>query len=280
MLHKFNQLLEEELKNIISEEKKKLLPRGFQRIGDIIMIQLKPELLPLKKEIAKAIIKKIPNTRAVCLKKGEIIGEFRRPQIELLEGESTETIHSESNCFFKLDVAKVMYSKGNQEEKRRLAKLVKPGETIIDFFAGIGYFTIPIAVLASPKKVYSIEKNKEAFYYLKENILLNKVEEKVTPIHGDCVVEAPKIGEKADRIIMGLLPAPSFALPTAIECIKPMGTIHYEGIAFENELPNKLMKDVEKAAEEKGRKAELIKLTLVKSFAPKRFHAVVDARIY
>jgi tRNA wybutosine-synthesizing protein 2 len=35
-------------------------------------------------------------------------------------------------------------------------------------FAGIGYFTIPIAVHSSPKKVISIELNPVSFGYLRK----------------------------------------------------------------------------------------------------------------
>lgn len=33
-----------------------------------------------------------------------------------------------------------MWSKGNNNERIRIAKLVEDNETIIDMFAGIGYF--------------------------------------------------------------------------------------------------------------------------------------------
>ncbi len=42
--------------------------------------------------------------------------------------------------FFKLDLKKVMWSKkGNNNERIRI-KLVEDNETVIDMFAGIGYF--------------------------------------------------------------------------------------------------------------------------------------------
>ena len=43
-------------------------------------------------------------------------------------------------------------------------------------FAGIGYFTIPIAVHSNVKKIYAIEINPVSYNFLCENIKLNKVE--------------------------------------------------------------------------------------------------------
>ncbi|WP_341537002.1 hypothetical protein [Methanosarcina barkeri] len=46
-----------------------------------------------------------------------------------------------------------MYSKGNLEERKRMSKLGE-GEIVVDMFAGIGYFSIPMAVHSRPKKDY------------------------------------------------------------------------------------------------------------------------------
>ena len=41
------------------------------------------------------------------------------------------------------DMTRVMFSRGNITEKVRFGKLVKPGEVVLDLYAGIGYFTLP-----------------------------------------------------------------------------------------------------------------------------------------
>ena len=47
-------------------------------------------------------------------------------------------------------------------ERKRVAGLVKPGEIVVDMFAGVAPFSIMIARYAKPKIVYAIDKNKEA----------------------------------------------------------------------------------------------------------------------
>ena len=86
------------------------------------------------------------------VKLGNITGKKREPEIEIIAGSQTETIHKENGCKFKLDVAKVMWSKGNVNERLRIAKLIKDNERVLDMFAGIGYFTIPAAVHAPSRR--------------------------------------------------------------------------------------------------------------------------------
>jgi tRNA wybutosine-synthesizing protein 2 len=162
-------------------------------------------------------------------------------------------------------------------ERKRIIKQIKRGEIIIDMFAGIGYFSLGIAKFSEAKKIYVIEINPKSYEYLLENIKLNKVGNKIVPILGDSVVEVPKLGKIADRVIMGLLPDCKEYLKYAIKVTKQNGIIHYHGTAKKNE--EKLFEDVKEVAKKEGRKVELIKKTKVKSYAPKVYHWVLDCRI-
>lgn len=84
---------------------------------------------------------------------------MREPSLEIIYGDETETIHKENGCLFNLDLSKVMWAKGNNNERLRIAKLVEDGEVVVDMFAGIGYFSIPIGVHSNAEKIYSIEIN-------------------------------------------------------------------------------------------------------------------------
>jgi tRNA wybutosine-synthesizing protein 2 len=153
---------------------------------------------------------------------------------------------------------------------------VNKGEVIVDMFAGLGYFSLGIAKTFKPKKVYAIEINPIAHVYLKKNIKLNKVENKVVPILGDCVFELPKLGRIADRVIMGLLPSCKEYLLDAMKVVKSSGIIHYHGTAKDWK---ELFNDVKTAVEIEGFKVELIRKVRVKSYAPKIYHWVLDCRI-
>ena len=279
MLKKVKELLKEELKDRLSEEELSLLPSSYQKIGDILIINLKSELTRYEKEIGKILLERIPHTRTVCRKEGPILGETRKPKIKVIAGdENTETVHKEHGILFKLDVAKIMFAKGNLNERKRMARLVRGGEIIVDMFAGIGYFSLGIAKFANPKKIFSIEINPVAFHYFRENIKLNKVEDKIEPILGDCREIIPRLGRIADRVIMGLLPSCKEFLPYALDVVKYGGIIHYHGVAKKEEW-KKLFEEVKKVAEKKRLRVKLMEKVKVKSYAPKVFHWVLDCLI-
>lgn len=235
-------------------------------IGDILVLKSEPsniqELLQLP-EVERIV------------KLGRINGPKREPDVEIVIGDSTETIHRENHCFFKLDVARVMWSKGNTTERQRIGKIVKDGETVVDMFAGIGYFSIPMAVHSNPEKIYSIEINSISYGYLKENIVLNKVEEVIEPIFGDCREVAPK--GIADRVLMGYIGNTHEYLDTAMEILKPGGIIHYhESVPDILKFERPLQRIVDAA---KSREVEILKKRIIKKYSPGVYHVVVDAKI-
>ncbi|MHA1835474.1 MAG: class I SAM-dependent methyltransferase [Candidatus Odinarchaeia archaeon] len=256
------------------------LPRGYQRIGDIIIIDLMDELIPYSQIIGDKLLKTMPYTRTMCVKKGGIKGQFRIPNVEVIAGDqNTETIHLENHCYFKLDVKKIMFSKGNASERRRIADLVNDGDIVIDMFAGIGYFTINIAKHAHPKEIIAVELNPIAFKYLLENIKLNKVQKIVKPINANSKDICLKLKSVADRIIMGLLPSPKKYIPAALNAIKNGGVIHYEGIIPAGSEPELLLEDFIEESGLRKNNFELLNARRIKSYGPKKYHYRIDVKI-
>ena len=192
----------------------------WKKIGNILILDNKFTVQSDKQ------LKELSDKHKVktVMKVDHIHGTKREPVIKLLYGEDTETINKENGCLFKLDLKKVMWSKGNNNERIRIAKLVEDNETVIDMFAGIGYFSIPIGVHSNAKQVYSIEINPNSFHYLKENIKLNKINN-IIPLLGDCMDITPEYS--ADRIIMGYVKTTHHYLKTAIDSLNKGGVIHY-----------------------------------------------------
>jgi len=273
----FRRLLLDSLSGI-PRGKKRFLPAGFQRIGDIVIVNLDPEVEEFEREIAGIILRNFSYVKTVYKRCGRIEGEFREPRIEYLSGEKRSvTTHRENNCLYKIDVTKIMFYKGNLSERARLPRLVKTGETVVDMFAGIGYFSIPIARLSKPKKVFSIEKNPVAFDLLRENIKLNNVSDRVVPVFGDC--RHVNTGSIADRVIMGYLPKTYEFLPYALSSLKNNGgIIHYHDTFHKDELWEKPLDILERYGFKAGydlRKASYKKI--VKDYAPNVVHVVIDA---
>ena len=235
-------------------------------IGDILVLKNEPDNL---QELLD-----LPEVKRI-VKLGRINGPKREPEVKMLVGDNTETIHRENHCFFKLDVARIMWSKGNTGERKRMSTLAEDGETIVDMFAGIGYFSIPLAVHSNPAKIYSLEINPVSYGYLKENVVLNKVEDVIEPILGDCREFAPK--NFADRVLMGYIGNTHEYLDKAVDIVKPGGIIHYH-----ESVPDKLKFErppqrIIDAAE--GRDVEILNKRIIKKYSPGVYHVVIDARI-
>lgn len=242
----------------------------WKKIGDILILDNK---FTVQSDTQLKELSDKHNVKTI-MKVDHIYGTKREPVIKLLYGNDTETINKENECLFKLDLKKVMWSKGNNNERIRIAKLVEDNETVIDMFAGIGYFSIPIGVHSNAKQIYSIEINPNSFHYLKENIKLNKISN-ITPLLGDCINITPDY--KADRIIMGYVKTTHHYLKVAIDSLNKGGVIHYH-----ETVPEKLMdiRPINRIKELAGdRQAEFLKLNKVKKYSPGVFHVVCDARI-
>jgi tRNA wybutosine-synthesizing protein 2 len=278
---KFKTQLKEKLRENLTEVELSVLPGGFQTIGDIVILKLDPMLSKKKKIIADKFLELYPNIRAVYLNQGIIKGQYRTPEnIEFVAGEDNPIVeHKEHGVIYKLDITKVMFSKGNINERRYLSSLVKPKEIIVDMFAGIGYFSLPIARNAEPCKIYSIEINPVSYNFLVQNIKLNQFENIIIPINGDSKIEVPKLaqlGLKADRVIMGVFPAPSDYIVEALTVAKNEGTIyHYEGVE-EKGTYLKLFEEFDEIAKRNNYSCELLEKRFVKSYGPKLYHLVID----
>lgn len=273
----FNQIQNLILKEIPQEFVTKL-PDKWEKIGDVVTIVL-PSVLDEYKNIVGKKYAEILNCKTVLKDMGGIKGEFREPNVEIIYGsKNTITIHKENKVKYKLDPQKVMFSSGNMDERMRMATISNEYETVVDLFAGIGYFTLPIAVYSKPKKIFACEKNRVAFDFLCQNIMLNNVTTIVEPRIGDNRIVAPK--NLADRVIMGYIDETHKFLPDAIDCLNNhTGVIHYHNIFADEIVPKKPMKIVEKEAEKKRCKAKLLDYKLVKSYAPGINHYVFDIKI-
>jgi len=223
----------------------------------------------------------LPNIRSIYINRGKIRGTFREPEkIEFVEGIDDPIIeHKEHEVRYKFDITKIMFSKGNINERKYLATLIKKDENIVDMFAGIGYFSLPIAKHSLVKQIYSIELNPESYKFLVENININHLSDKIVPINGDCrkeVLKLSKSGIKADRVIMGVFPAPKDYIKEALSLVKDKGTIfHYEGVV-ENGNFEVLFQEFNRIALKEGFNPELISHRIVKSYGPRLFHSVLD----
>ena len=249
-----------------------IAPRRYERVGDILLLKMRDMDLAARRQIAESF-GEVLHARTVAVDHG-VRGPWRQPDVEVAWGDGTETVHLEDGVRFKLDVARVMFSSGNLEERMRMGRIVRPGETVVDLFAGIGQFALPIAVHARPARVVACEVNPVAHAYLEENVRLNRAWS-VEPRLGDCRQTAPE--GVAGRVIVGYLQAEPY-LDVAMRAAKDACVLHYhENVPVED--PDRPARRVAGAAAKAGVRANVLAVHRIKSYAPRVRHIVLDVRL-
>lgn len=272
---KNNIYYKEKLKKIIPLNIFKNLPSSFDIIGDIIIVKLNKELKLYKKEIGNALLETNKNVKVVCAVE-PVKGEFRTRKLEILAGEKrTETIHKEYGLIFEVDIKKTYFSPRLANERKRIAKLVKPEEIIIDMFTGVAPFSIMIAKYSNPKIVYALDKNHYAIKFAKDNIKKNKVLEKIQLIEADAKNSYKVIKEKADRIIMNLPFSAYKFFKYALDISNNKCVIHYYDILKEDEIDKKI-EFLKNVAIKKGFILERFDVHKIKNYAPREFYIGID----
>ena len=255
------------------------MPRGYQRLGRVLLLRLPPELARYGAILGEAWSQEL-GVETVLNHQGPIAGELRRPRVERLRGDRTETEVVEHGTRWRLDAAQVMFAAGNRTERLRFARLVRAGEEVADLFAGIGYFTIPAARAQARARFVAVEKNPVAFRYLTENLRLNGVDGRVRAVLGDNRdVELP-VGS-FDRVVLGYLPSAVPWVPLAVRLLGPRGgVVHVHLTVDAREAVRHGIEEVAGAVERSH--GELVgppRAREVKPYGPGRSHVVVDAPV-
>lgn len=202
-------------------ERKKYHGPGYYMVGDIAVLHGKE---PARTDI-DAIIKFRHPRGILWIKSLQDI--TRTPEAQIVWGTCGEVCHKEAGFSYILDPEKVMFSMGNREEKARIARMVRNSqrhERIADMFAGIGYFSIPLA--GAGAKVHAMEINPIAFAYLVRSIEANSLSGRIIPSLGDC---RRLLSGTYDRIVMGHFDAVNL-LPDALHHAAPGSVIHVHSI--------------------------------------------------
>ncbi|MCX6669906.1 MAG: class I SAM-dependent methyltransferase family protein [Methanothrix sp.] len=244
---------------------------SFEVVGDIAIVEdIDAE------RVASALMSASKNIRAVIAPLSDVEGEFRTRRFRHVAGEArTVTTHKEHGLRYRVDLEGAYFTPRLGTERLRVAGLVRPGDVVLDMFAGVG----PFALLMAKKgaRVIAMDKNSVAVQYLKENARLNKVES-IEILEGDAGGLALGCESQADHVIMNLPHSASQFLIPAMRAAKPGGIVHYYAIAPEKDLYRDLAL-IEKAADQMSASVEVIYEGVVRSYAPHRYNVVIDFRV-
>jgi tRNA (guanine37-N1)-methyltransferase len=259
------------------------VPQAFDIIGDIAIIDIPPKLVPCQNIIGEAILQTQKNVETVLAKASDIGGIFRIRNYSFIAGEhKTQTVHREFGCQYYVDVAKAYFSPRLSHEHERVATLVEDGETVVDLFAGVGPFSVLIGKKKPDAKVYAVDLNPDAVEFLKINVTVNKVENRVFPIQADArEIAATKLKSVANRVIMNLPETAIDFVDAACNTIKPEGGVaHFYGFVRSPDTIDDLKRRFSALVEKNERKIEAFLYAKgIRETAPFESQVVLDAKI-
>ena len=181
------------------------LPGGFDRVGDIAVIGITPELETREQEIGKIILGLYKNIRVVAKRDGQHGGQYRTLPLRVIAGEERlTTVHRENSINIHLDLGQIYFSVRSAHERARIAALVWPGETVAVLCSGVGPFPLIIGRHSEAQEVIGIEKNPVAHGYALRNLRANRKIKNVHFFEGDAVQGLVNLGRTFDRILVVL----------------------------------------------------------------------------
>ncbi len=251
-------------------------PGSWAVVGSVILVELGDS--PRPGDVGDALLALHGQADTVLAREG-IDGPHREPTVSVIAGEGdTETVHTEHGTTYALDLADVMFSPGNKAERSRMGEVVEGDEPVLDMFAGIGYFTLPMARAGAT--VTAVERNPVAFEFLLENAMRNGVTDRVHAYRGDNREVVPELGteEGFERVVMGYYDAWEY-LDVAIPALESGGVVHMHEATPEGLIPDRPVEHLESAAAELGRSVEVLDVHRVKGYSEGVAHVVVDARV-
>lgn len=269
----------------LGKNAEKCIPSSFDIIGSrdgaIAIVEIPPGCERFKEVIGEGIMRIHKNVKAVYAKASVRKGIYRVRNYELIAGnEIREIIHKEGGVRLKLDITKVYFSPREATERIRVAKQVKPGETVMVMFAGVGPYALVIAKQQpAVDKIIAIEINPIAYSYMVENIRINGFEESIIPVLGDVKERAKEWYGLCDRIVMPLPKGAYLYLPQAFQCLKDKGVIHFYHWAPESELFVRGYFLLEKAAILQSKNIKILNTRKVLPYAPRIYKICIDVLV-
>ena len=248
--------------DLVIPERRLYRGRRYQLLGDIVLLHGNR---PTKEDVDD--IRTWLDPRGILWVR-RITGTERCPLVEVIYGSIGEVRHREYGCTFSFDPARVMYAMGNLTERHRLVNLVRKdvaGERVGDLFAGIGYFSIPLAKAGC--RVHAMEISPVACGYLARNSRENGVADRVDAECGDC---RDLMSGTYDRLILGHFDALS-CLPGALAHAKAGSVLHLHTLRDGAERIRSLASDAGFDT--------AIATRRVKSYAPHTWHIVQDVAL-
>jgi len=267
--------LRDALKPKLTAKELRVLRTSYDVIGDIAIIEVPIELKKKEAVIAKTLLGMFKSIAVVAVKQGGHKGKYRRQKLKIAAGEKRlETTHTESGVRLSLNVETCYYSPRLGTERLRIVKQVKPKERILVAGSGIAPYPLVLAKHTKAKEIVGVELNPSAHKYAAKNIIMNKLQDRITLVKGDA--RKQKLG-KFDRVISAM-PA-EVDTASLLSYVKKGGRLHILDFAPEDNM-GEAGERVKQACQSKKRKCRILRTVKAGQHAVRKYRVCVDAAVY
>jgi tRNA (guanine37-N1)-methyltransferase len=251
----------------------------YERLGDVVLVDEDDE--ETAGGIADAVMASDIPVRSVLNRDSKVKGETRVRDWKVLadEGEErppTETVHREYGHEFAVNVAEVYFSPRLATERNRVVEQVEPGEHVLDMFAGVGPYAIPMATAGA--EVVACDLNPDAIEYFRENAERNGVADRITTHVGDVRELTDEYADWADRLVMNLPHTAAAFADAAVAFAGDSCVVHLYDIQHEDGPFERARTALEEAAGDEYA-VTVLKERVVRSYAPHELNVCLDARL-
>ena len=242
------------------------VPDKWITYGNSIILKLSGSLKE-RKIIGKAFMKAIGSSSVYSME-GGVKNRVRVPAISLIAGKGGEVRHLENGVVYIFDPEKIMFSPGNVNERHHFLSLIRGKETVLDMFAGIGYFSLQIAKHTDAAMVHCVDINASSLEFLKKSAMANGLSQKIETHEGDCRKIVPDM--RADIIYMGNFSSMEY-ISHGIMRLKDRGGIIAHFLVSTEEIET-FGEVIISRLKRLGVKCSVEDLHRVKSYAPNLWH--------
>jgi len=232
-----------------------------------------------KVRFAKELLKKNKTIKTVLEKSGKFSGRLRKPKTKFLAGIKTkEVLYKENNCVFRFNIDATYFSPRLSNERKEIAEKIKRNDEVFVAFAGVGPVPIVLAKNSKAKRIYSNELNRKANEYQKENLIRNKVVEKIELVPGDFKKVVVKLNKKFDVVVMPRPQLKDTFLKEAFLISKRKTRIYYYDFCGVEEI-EKVVAKIKSEAKKSKRKIKILNLKNAGEIAPYKIRIRVDFEV-
>ncbi len=230
-------------------------------IGDIAILKFSRHTpLFIKKIYSLFLLRKNKQIKVVLEKASPFSGKLRTQKTNFISGEKRKTTyHRENGCSFYLNIDEVYFSPRLSEERKvvseAIIKIIKknkiPKPSVLIMFGGISPQAVVLANSFKKSNIHgriiSSELNKEANFFAKKNVHINRVSELVELLSGDSREHARLLNKKHKKFDFILMLRPNLKetfLKSAFLLARKGTIFFYHGFGSEEGVRSEVLSQI------------------------------------